>query len=331
MFINYATVSRTQLNDVLEVGVPLDDIKGGAEDALILYTSQRSLPTVSPPATSSEWTATQALENCRTVKLILMETAQQHAVPECLAILPQWESYHVHKFMRLPPKGTRGGVNPTWPLRYVSKSHDVRGHFNQVPDYTLHIKPSLDTLVEYLQQLDTILDELKPILANVTSSSSSSSSSNRHSNAILVQVCNYGQVELLYNFWCNAKAKGIYTHRLLVFATDLKTLELCRSLGVPAYYHSGIFENMPEQAALGYGDRIFTKMMMAKVYCVHLVLTCGYHVVFQDVDVVWYQNPLDYLEHAPELQEWDLMFQDDGARSIRYAPYSPNTGTYETE
>jgi hypothetical protein len=27
---------------------------------------------------------------------------------------------------------------------------------------------------------------------------------------------------------------------------------------------------MPEDAARGYGDRIFAKMMMAKVFCVHL-------------------------------------------------------------
>lgn len=312
MFTSYTTVSRIDLNNVLEVGVPLDDSRPGAEQALILYTSPRSEPVRTA-------TAGDALQNCRTVKLLLMNTAPQHAVPECLAILPQWESYHVHKFMRLP---AQGGIDPKAPLRYVSRSHDAKGHYTAVPDYERHVKPSYDALVEYLQHLESVLDELKPLLQALVDRSNHAP----NSKTIIVQVCNYGQVELFHNYLCNAKAKGLDTSRIFLFATDQKTFELCQSLGIAAYYNALIFGDMPEQAARGYGDRIFTKMMMAKVYCVHLVLTAGYNVLFQDVDMVWYKDPLPYLESA-ELQEWDLMFQDDGARSVRYAPYSPNTGT----
>jgi hypothetical protein len=47
---------------------------------------------------------------------------------------------------------------------------------------------------------------------------------------------------------------------------------------------------------------------------------------FQDVDIVWYQEPLAYFQ--TQESEYDMIFQDDGARSVRYAPYSPNTGFY---
>jgi hypothetical protein len=68
-------------------------------------------------------------------------------------------------------------------------------------------------------------------------------------------------------------------------------------------------------------------MMMAKVYCVHLINTLGYDVLFQDVDVVWFKNPLTYF-NSPASRDFDMYFQDDGAHSARYQPYSPNSGFY---
>lgn len=69
--------------------------------------------------------------------------------------------------------------------------------------------------------------------------------------------------------------------------------------------------------------------MMAKVYCVHLINMLGYDLLFQDVDVVWYQHPLKQFFDKPSASgNYDIYFQDDGARSNRYAPYSPNSGFY---
>lgn len=70
---------------------------------------------------------------------------------------------------------------------------------------------------------------------------------------------------------------------------------------------------------------------MAKVICVQLVSMLGYNFLFQDVDVVWFKNPLDYFllgEAATEYRDIDIFFQDDGGHSVRYAPYSANSGFY---
>ena len=67
--------------------------------------------------------------------------------------------------------------------------------------------------------------------------------------------------------------------------------------------------------------------MFAKVLCVQLVNELGYDLLFQDADVIWYQNPLDYF-HDDSLPQFDIYFQDDGSRQERYAPYSANTGFY---
>ena len=67
-------------------------------------------------------------------------------------------------------------------------------------------------------------------------------------------------------------------------------------------------------------------MMMAKVISVQLVSMLGFDLLFQDVDIVWYKNPLTYFSD-PSLpaHKFDVFFQDDGGHSVRYAPYSANS------
>jgi hypothetical protein len=70
-------------------------------------------------------------------------------------------------------------------------------------------------------------------------------------------------------------------------------------------------------------------MMMAKVICVQMVSLLGFDFLFQDVDIIWYKNPLDYFHNpASGMADYDMFFQDDGGHSVRYAPYSANSGFY---
>jgi hypothetical protein len=76
-------------------------------------------------------------------------------------------------------------------------------------------------------------------------------------------------------------------------------------------------------------DETFTSMMFAKVVCVQLISSLGYDLIFQDVDVVWFKNPLEYFhDKTNEFYDFDMYFQDDGARSNRYAPMAANSGFY---
>ena len=307
---NFGTVPREDMNSLLEIGVPLDELKAGdTEDAIILYPHTNTMPTSVDSLTGMN--ATAATENCMSVKVILQDNKPKKR--QCMVIMPQWESLHVHKFMRLDKGTAKKPESKDLPLRYVSASHRDNGAFNGVPDMAAHTVPFHKNLIEYLGQLERVTKELQAELLKM------------NTKTIIVLVCNHGQSELLHNFVCNARAKGLDLGQIFLFATDEKTHQLAQSLGLASFHDESVFMDMPEQAAGGYGDRIFAKMMMAKVYCVHLVLHCGFNVLFQDVDVVWNRNPLPYLE-GPDLEEWDLMFQDDGARSNRYAPYSPNTG-----
>jgi Nucleotide-diphospho-sugar transferase len=327
MFVDFATIPRSKFNEDLDIGVPFDDTTVGAEEVLVLYTNSKSIPYGRGSAYGNNLglDTAKALENCHSVKVILQEPNRKRKSNQCIAILPQWESYYVHKLMRVTRK-PNDPVDLEIPLRYVSRSHSDKGVWAGVPSLALHTTPSYDVLAEYLQNLHRLMADLKPFLKGVMDKAKRSPKM-RRTRTLVVMVCNRGQSALFHNFVCNVRARGLDLSRIVMFATDEYTQRLSESLGIATWYDATIFGEMPEAAARRYGDRSFVKMMLAKVYCVHLVLTSGYDVLFQDVDVVWHRNPVPFFDSA-DLEEWDMIFQDDGARSVRYQPYSPNTGFY---
>merc|ERR1719223_1020867 len=95
-----------------------------------------------------------------------------------------------------------------------------------------------------------------------------------------------------------------------------KTNELEQALGLATFYDTYNLKEFPTDAAGEYGDAIFASMMFAKVLCVQLINHLGYDVLFQDVDVIWYKNPLKFFQKRKnEANSFDLYFQDDGSRS----------------
>jgi hypothetical protein len=136
-------------------------------------------------------------------------------------------------------------------------------------------------------------------------------------------------VELLANFVCAANAKNVDTGNVVVFATDVEARTATEKLGLHVFYdEEGGFGDLPTDEAKAYGDATFTAMMYIKVLAVYLPMMLGYEVLFQDVDVVWHENPLPYFADKSRCGDFDTYFSDDGARSMRYAPFSANSGFY---
>jgi hypothetical protein len=79
------------------------------------------------------------------------------------------------------------------------------------------------------------------------------------------RVCNFGQSQLLLNFACAARARGLDVSSVLVFATDQETKDLAQSVGLTAFFDEKNFGSMPQKAADKYGDATFTTMMLSKV------------------------------------------------------------------
>eukprot|EP00536_Pseudo-nitzschia_multiseries_P004549 jgi/Psemu1/188355/e_gw1.76.92.1 len=318
-------VDRVEFAETYDTGVPLDESKTGNDQVMILYSDPSAFPSNSKKDDSESESSrpisvTDATANCHNLHVVLTQAPRKN---QCIAIMGQYESYHLQKFMRVDTNATRGAVDKSLPLTYVSRGYQQNGRKSAKVPTTDQSKDHWKSLVPYLQTLDDALESLGPVLKEVASH-------NDH-NAVVVMVCNFGQSELLLNFICNARAKGFgdLLQNILLFATDQETHDLAQSMGITSVYIESIFGSMPTNAAKRYADKTFKQMMAAKVYCVQMVSMLGYDILFQDVDVVWYKNPLEWFhdESSPHYH-FDIYFQDDGNHGLFYAPYSANTGFY---
>jgi Nucleotide-diphospho-sugar transferase len=249
---------------------------------------------------------------------------QPNRPDHCLAIVGQWESNHMHNFRRIPkskPRAKNQDMTPdkSHPLRYVNRGvvEDGKEAQGMGMPTKYATKDYWPELVDYLNKQEATLQRLQPIVREAAGTG----------RAVVVMLVNFGQVSLFVNFVCAARARGLDLSNIVMFATDPPAVDIARTLGVRVFDVQDAFGYLPQGAARVYGDMAFKRMMLAKVYCVHLVVLLGYDVLFQDVDMTWYRNPIEYF-NSPKMREFDLVFQDDGARSTRYAPWSPNTGLY---
>jgi len=219
--------------------------------------------------------------------------------------------------MRLPEH--KAPLDPKLPLRIVNRGAQSSGRKSTAAPSLETTKNYWKTLQSYLGRIDEVVAKLKPLVEK-----------NAVQNTVIVQVCNFGQSELLINFLCSARQRSLDTSAVLVFATDQETYDLVNAIGgATVFYDQELFGDMPTKAAGRYGDPTFMRMMMAKIYCVQLINMLGYDILFQDVDVVWYQNPLAYFHNKDaDDADFDVYFQDDGNHALFYAPYSANTGFY---
>lgn len=316
LFVGAARVPRDDFMDVFDVGVPLDESTSRNNEVLLLYGPESVPSSVgSSSAIPLIRSVADATERCDVVKQILVQTDQRR---NCLALVGQWESYHVHKWLRL---GSSGTFDRNGPFQNVARSHTINKGTKQ--SFPRHGQTVL-MAARYGEYMNSILDEvyaeLKPVAAEVAKRGA-------YNNTVIVMVCNKGQSKLLGNFVCAAKSRGLDTSKILLFASDLHTQQLAKSLGLTTYYHDKLFAEMPEAAAKQYGDSQFKAMMIAKIYVVHIVNLLGHNVLFQDADIVWFKDPLPYFETKVS-PSFDMYFQDDGQHSRQYAPYSPNTGFY---
>ena len=141
--------------------------------------------------------------------------------------------------------------------------------------------------------------------------------------AVIVMVANEGVMDLALNYICSAEDSGIDLKSIMVFVGSEQDLKLVENMGAQGLYSTAL-GSMPKAMAEFYLDNTFSRMMWFKTTSVFLATSCGFDALFQDVDLVWTQNPIPYLRSL----DADISFMDDGARTPRYTPFFVNSGFY---
>ncbi|KAL7493576.1 hypothetical protein ACHAWT_004447 [Skeletonema menzelii] len=327
-----------------DFGVPFKNGYGSA-DALIVYNSERAIPdSLRRDATYGDehghiakTSVSTALSNCDAMNVIFMplgHTQTRPSMNDCYAIAGNFEDYHINRWFRMPNFDTTNkrerALQHSLPLRHFGRVTLPQGVTEfDLPElwdnYKLGKKGFLlqhfDALRTFFENVDTVQQELRELITKRKAV---------RNNTVIVMTVNIGQSELLANFVCAARSRGLDISNVVVFPTDLESKTLAEGLGMTTYFDEKNLGALPKGEAKLYGDPIFASMMQAKILCVVNVLGLGYDVLFQDVDIVWYKDPLEFFHDKSNtaLQNFDILFQHDGSGQMRYNPLSANSGFY---
>lgn len=227
LFVGMGRLKRDDFARVYDSGVPMNPSVRGNEEVLILYGGT-SLPP-SDAVSSSDViplfeSPEDATRNCISLNMVLMRANENG---QCLAVVGQWPSPNVHKWMRFSEVPGEG-VSLQQPMKLVSRSHSaITGSFIDVPKRH-YVQHAFKKLTEYLNGFDETVRKLRPVARAVVKG--------HKDNTIIIMICNHGQSELFINFVCSARSRNLDTSRILLFATDIETKELAEALGIATFY-----------------------------------------------------------------------------------------------
>jgi hypothetical protein len=216
-----------------DYGIPMDKGKSHNSEVLLFYNTPKSLPSKDSIQKVAQMETghglellpvDQATQNCDTMNIINLSNPGN--TRQCLAVVGNYESYHMQRWMRVPE---RGPIDASKPFRAVSRGHLSNGNQEFKPPNLEMVRKHWDVLKKYFASIDETIAKLKPL-----------TESTAKDNTIVVMTCNMGQSELLVNFVCNSKAKGLPIENVLVFPTDKETKELAEGLGLTTYYHEEV-------------------------------------------------------------------------------------------
>jgi hypothetical protein len=236
--VGMVRTSKLEFVDLLELGVPIDLPTTGDEEVLVLYSKETALPDhydssgihAGSDSNIPLLSMKDTVQHCDYLNVILTDRSKSRN--QCIALVPQYESYHIQKWMRIQKDGpdSYGRLDSSQPLHMVSRGYQSNGKDQFSPPAQKHIRQNWELLEKYFHGFDESMAELKPLAEKVATPD----------RTIIVMVCNFGQSELLVNFVCAARSRNLDTSAILVFSTDLETKELAEQLGLTAFYDAKV-------------------------------------------------------------------------------------------
>lgn len=144
-------VDRDDFNSKFDLGVPYDPSDSRNRQLLILHGHKRARLSnfTSREGPLPLLSIEEATKNCDYVNVVLTDHGKgiDGERRQCVAALGQSESYHVHKFMRLPEEGA---LDPKVPLRYVHRSTKWDGNSLMNPPGPSHTEKYRPILMQYM-------------------------------------------------------------------------------------------------------------------------------------------------------------------------------------
>ena len=111
----------------------------------------------------------------------------------------------------------------------VSRTIKIRGVTSGVDEFEFpeptHLQVHREILLTYLTNLEQIKVELNKILYKIAIE-----------RTVIVSTVNKGQSDLLINFVCSARSRGLDISNMIIFPTDLHSKAIAESMGLATFY-----------------------------------------------------------------------------------------------
>ena len=232
------------------------------DEALLFYNDADAIPDKllrSSPAGDEYITridnVTEAIQNCGSLNVQFTHTPIGFR-PQCHVWIPAHNlpAFHVDRWMRLNDATTNANkFDHNTPLRHVGSITTPTGvdRFD-LPAFEPLISAHWKALLQFFEHADAVMKDITKLLeGNGIKPPTTKQINETYANeAITVMTVNHGQSDLLVNFFCAAKTRGLDLRRVLVFVTDEESKQLVegfsKDLGVMVYYDERNFATMPK-------------------------------------------------------------------------------------
>ena len=136
-------------------------------------------------------------------------------------------------------------------------------------------------------------------------------------------VFNYGYSWLFYNFICSLSYNKILNdikNRTIIVTTDLFSKNLVESTGFMTHYPlwlgSKILSQITSKAAASFALGGHKWIVSIQIALITDLIEMGYNVLMQDIDIIWFNNPINYLLNN-KYKNIDIQMSVDGTMGLR--------------
>ncbi len=139
----------------------------------------------------------------------------------------------------------------------------------------------------------------------------------------VVSAFNAGFVPLLRNWAASCDRHGVDARRCAVlFPTDDEADAAARELGFVTCFDPASYGEQPRGAVRVYGDRGFASCIFLKLAMAQDMLQLGYDFLLQDMDLIWFADPLPDLTSRAMADRLDFQFMRDMNRLFQPLYYN---------
>lgn len=143
----------------------------------------------------------------------------------------------------------------------------------------------------------------------------------------VVSAFNAGFVPLLRNWVASCEQHDIDCRRqTILFPMDEEADAVARSLGFATCFDVASYGEHPRAAVRGYGDGGFASCVFLKLAMAQDMLQLGYDILLQDMDLVWFADPVPALASRALIENLDFQFMRD--ENGAFQPLYYNSGFF---